>query len=75
MTSEREKRRHLVRAWRVHQFGALRDAMTLTDVPDPEPGPGQIVVRVLAAPPGALAPGETPWTASNGWPAATRSAG
>ena len=23
--------------------------MTLTDVPDPEPGPGQIFVRVLAA--------------------------
>lgn len=24
--------------------------MTLADVPDPEPGPGQILVRVLAAP-------------------------
>ena len=39
-----------MRAWQVQQFGALRDAMTLTDVPDPEPGPGQIFVRVLAAP-------------------------
>jgi len=39
-----------VRAWQVQQFGALRDAMTLTDVPDPEPGGGQILVRVLAAP-------------------------
>jgi NADPH2:quinone reductase len=39
-----------VRAWQVQQFGALRDAMTLTDVPDPEPGAGQILVRVLAAP-------------------------
>jgi NADPH2:quinone reductase len=39
-----------VRAWQVHQFGELRDALTLADVPDPEPGPGQIFVRVLAAP-------------------------
>ena len=39
-----------MRAWQVQQFGALRDAMTLTDVPDPEPGGGQILVRVLAAP-------------------------
>jgi NADPH2:quinone reductase len=34
-----------VRAWQVHQFGDLREAMTLTDVPDPEPGAGQIFVR------------------------------
>jgi NADPH2:quinone reductase len=39
-----------VRAWQVHQFGELRDALTLADVPDPEPGPGQLFVRVLAAP-------------------------
>ena len=39
-----------MRAWQVQQFGAPRDAMTLADVPDPEPGPGQIFVRVLAAP-------------------------
>jgi NADPH:quinone reductase len=39
-----------VRAWQVHRFGELREALTLTDVPDPEPGPGQIFVRVLAAP-------------------------
>ena len=40
-----------MRAWQVHQFGALRDVLTLADdVPDPEPGPGQIFVRVLAAP-------------------------
>ena len=39
-----------MRAWQVHKVGDLREAMTLTDVPDPEPGPGQIFVRVLAAP-------------------------
>jgi NADPH2:quinone reductase len=39
-----------LRAWQVHQLGDLREAMTLTDVPDPEPGAGQIFVRVLAAP-------------------------
>ena len=39
-----------MRAWQVHQLGELRDALTLAEVPDPEPGPGQIFVRVLAAP-------------------------
>ena len=40
-----------MRAWQVHQFGELGDVLTLADdVPDPEPGPGQIFVRVLAAP-------------------------
>lgn len=39
-----------MRAWQVQRFGAPRDGMTLADAPEPEPGPGQIVVRVLAAP-------------------------
>ena len=40
-----------MKAWQVHQFGELKDVLTLADnVPDPEPGPGQIFVRVLAAP-------------------------
>ena len=39
-----------MRAWQVHQPGELRDALTLAEVPDPEPGPGQVFVRVLAAP-------------------------
>jgi NADPH:quinone reductase len=39
-----------VRAWQVRQFGELRDVLTLAEVPDPEPGPGQLFVRVLAAP-------------------------
>ena len=39
-----------MKAWQVREFGELRDVLTLADdVPDPEPGPGQIFVRVLAA--------------------------
>ena len=39
-----------MRAWRVGALGEPRDAMVLQDVPVPTPGPGQLVVRVLAAP-------------------------
>jgi len=39
-----------MRAWRVAALGEPAEVMSLVDVPDPEPGPGQLVVRVLAAP-------------------------
>jgi NADPH2:quinone reductase len=37
-----------VKAIRVHQFGGP-EVLQLEDVPDPQPGPGQVVVRVHAA--------------------------
>ncbi|MER6592171.1 NADPH:quinone oxidoreductase family protein [Micromonospora purpureochromogenes] len=39
-----------MKAWRVADLGEPRDVLRLVDVADPEPGPGQLVVRVLAAP-------------------------
>jgi NADPH:quinone reductase len=38
-----------VKAWRVHSNGEPRDVMRLEEVPEPEPGPGQLLVEVRAA--------------------------
>ncbi|MEV1142180.1 NADPH:quinone oxidoreductase family protein [Micromonospora sp. NPDC049799] len=39
-----------MKAWRVAELGEPRDVLRLNDVADPEPGPGQLVVKVLACP-------------------------
>jgi NADPH2:quinone reductase len=39
-----------MRAWRTHQYGRPADALQLDEVPVPEPGPGEVLVRVLAVP-------------------------
>lgn len=39
-----------MKAWQVRQLGEPLVAMTLNEIPDPEPGPTQVVVRVLATP-------------------------
>lgn len=38
-----------MKAWRVHSNGEPRDVMRLEEMPPPEPGPGQLLVKVLAA--------------------------
>lgn len=38
-----------MKAWRVHTNGEPRDVMRLEDIPAPEPGPGEVLVRVRAA--------------------------
>ncbi|MEU4096908.1 NADPH:quinone oxidoreductase family protein [Streptomyces sp. NPDC026673] len=38
-----------MKAWRVHENGEPRAAMRLEDVPDPQPGPGELLLKVRAA--------------------------
>ena len=38
-----------MKAWQVIEYGEPVEALRLTDVPDPGPGPGQLLVRVGAA--------------------------
>lgn len=38
-----------MKAWRVAVLGEPRDAMSLDEIPDPQPGAGQLLVRVLGA--------------------------
>lgn len=38
-----------MKAWRVHSNGEPREVMQLEDIPEPEPGPGELLVRVRAA--------------------------
>jgi NADPH2:quinone reductase len=39
-----------MRAWRTHEYGQPVDVLRLDDVDVPEPGPGEVLVRVLAIP-------------------------
>jgi NADPH:quinone reductase len=38
-----------VKAWQLTRYGEPQDVLELADVPRPAPGPGQLLVRVLAA--------------------------
>jgi NADPH2:quinone reductase len=40
----------LMKAWQVSAYGAPQDVLKLVEAGRPEPGPGQLLVRVLAAP-------------------------
>jgi NADPH2:quinone reductase len=39
-----------MRAWRLHEYGEPADVLRIDDVPVPEPGPGELLVRVQAIP-------------------------
>ncbi|MBY8878595.1 NADPH:quinone oxidoreductase family protein [Actinacidiphila acidipaludis] len=38
-----------MKAWRVHENGEPREVMRLDEIPTPEPGPGEVLLRVRAA--------------------------
>ena len=38
-----------MRAWQVKRYGSPTEALELVDVPDPEPGPGELLVRTSAS--------------------------
>jgi NADPH:quinone reductase len=38
-----------VKAWQAHELGEPRDVLVLAEIGEPEPGPGQVLVRVRAA--------------------------
>jgi NADPH2:quinone reductase len=38
-----------MRAWRVHELGEPADVLSLDEAPIPEPGPGQVRIRITAA--------------------------
>src|SRR5260370_29326639 len=39
-----------MRAWRLHRYGSPLEVLRLEDVPIPEPGPDEVIVRVQAIP-------------------------
>jgi NADPH2:quinone reductase len=39
-----------MRAWQVRELGEPRDVLALAEVPDPEPGPGDTVGRIVVTP-------------------------
>src|SRR6478736_7904284 len=45
----RTRRRSHMRAWQVKRYGKPTEALELVDVPDPEPGPGELLVRTSAS--------------------------
>lgn len=38
-----------MKAWRVHSNGEPREVLRLDEIPEPEPGPGEVLLRVRAA--------------------------
>jgi len=38
-----------MKVWQIHESGEPADVLTFGDINDPEPGPGQVVVRAALA--------------------------